>query len=832
MPATCSDKRLANRELFQYLSRIRRVSPQPTPDHSRPGPNRLEAMHRENGTELAPHANAPGDQADGQTDSGQYGAPTATERPDGRRLGRSGPRSRLGCVTCKQRRVRCDELHPVCGHCARLQLRCQYRSHPQKWKSRPSGVSNAGARAQVADSSGIETPPNLAEAVSAPNQTLGQASNGSNELESMPNLRQAQRFHDHIISPVSSVPNVSVLQTTLGSYVGGLTPRNSYGTPTPFNHGLPSWTLARTVDFDNICSEFDTSWAGELSCVLPDMASPQTQMIQQQSDAVGLGQVVGAISMDNGPLAAQLAAAPLNGVNGNIQSLESRSVPNFGTQAVQDGQTPSSFTGSREGPELGSKEDPKHLLHLFKKIHQPPAAILIGGFERWRRLQHYLCKLSEQSRAVNSALMCVIELLMIDEMAMDEGQAREPCMKRILDRHALACQEIERKLRKGTLKASSRERLLAAIFLLGWFEVIKDQDSHPSLFPRRLADAVITFNTNWNRYSQQLLSWLNTLDSKATHVGREHLLSTESLHVVSYYHTEITSSLQQGGDWHDTESGDSDQSPSEASPGESHSSPVEAMSIAPSLKLSQVKQAVLNTILQPALAWYLTSQSYCRKISAHDKHHRRRFTSDDEFEVITACKQIETELFDLWDYRPAVMSVPAEQLMAVTSPDIATRLEEIFSTYLASFWILFVYLHRVSWWHLPHSALARRALGEVWCHMQRAYSEEVNGPLRRVIHPSLLWPLFLFGSECRNEDQRNWAIQQLEALSEAKPVLAREGTDADTLPPFKLSSGATRNAHRAAMLLRELIKEQEVKKERVDDRDLSMRMFGCYFSIV
>jgi hypothetical protein len=170
--------------------------------------------------------------------------------------------------------------------------------------------------------------------------------------------------------------------------------------------------------------------------------------------------------------------------------------------------------------------------------------------------------------------------------------------------------------------------------------------------------------------------------------------------------------------------------------------------------------------------------------------------------------------------------------MAVTSPDVATRLEEIFSTYLASFWILFVHLHRVCWWHLPHSPLVRRALEECWRHMHQAYGEEVNGPLRKVIHPSLLWPLFLFGSECRNNDQRNWAIEQLEALGEAKPVVPLEGTDADTLPPFRLSSGATRNAHRAAVLLRELIKEQDAKKERVDDRDLSMRMFGCYFSIV
>lgn len=565
------------------------------------------------------------------------------------------------------------------------------------------------------------------------------------------------------------------------------------------------------------------------------MMTPPASLEQQQDAAGQFEQVVGVVSLDTAPQT-PLASPTMSRDQDSVKRPSGYPAVSYGDQPVQRGHTPSSLAGSRNGPgsSTGTIEDPKHLLQLFRKIHQPPAAILIGGYERWRRLQRHLCRLSEHSQAVNHALMCVIELLMIDEMAAELSQNRDACMRRILEHHSLACQEIERKLcKRDNMKASSRDCLLASVFLLGWFEVIKDQDSHPSLFPRQLADAVITMNTNWSRYSQQLLSWLNTLDSKAAHLGREHLLSPESLHVVSSYHTEITSSLQQGGDWHEGDEDDSDHhQSSEASPGESHSSPVETMTHAPALKLGQVKQAVLNTILQPALAWYLTSQSYCRRISAHDKHHRRRFTSDDEFEVITACKQIETELFELWDYRPAVISVPAEQLMAVTSPDVATRLEEIFSTYLASFWILFVHLHRVCWWHLPHSPLARRALTECWKHMQAAYGEEVNGPLRKVIHPCLLWPLFLFGTECRNNDQRQWAIEQLEALSEAKPVVPREGTDADTLPPFRLSSGATRNAHRASVLLRELIKEQDAKKQRVDDRDLSMRMFGCYFSIV
>ncbi|KAK2759943.1 hypothetical protein FQN54_002679 [Arachnomyces sp. PD_36] len=41
-------------------------------------------------------------------------------------MGRSGPRKKTGCFTCRRRKVRCDETKPVCAHCTRLRLNCQY----------------------------------------------------------------------------------------------------------------------------------------------------------------------------------------------------------------------------------------------------------------------------------------------------------------------------------------------------------------------------------------------------------------------------------------------------------------------------------------------------------------------------------------------------------------------------------------------------------------------------------------------------------------------------------------------------------------------------------
>lgn len=690
----------------------------------------------------------------GPSERSTSGATTRT------RLGRSGLRSRAGCVTCKQRRVRCNEVHPVCGHCSRLQLACEYLppNFAQRWRQQ----SQASDERDMRPSSTSAAP----------------SSTSAAEQGQQLSRRDLERSHRRTPETPSSV---------FVPY-----PRSGYATPHRF-------------DFNDIFSDLDTSWAGE-TMIIPESSFS----IESMSDVVG----------------AQFHLSGLMPVDNAIHQQPEVSDVSSLPRPSQRRDTMETFASSRVSMDGGSS----HLIECFRKIVQPPAAILIGGFERWRRLQQYLCKLSDHSRAVRSSLLCVIELLMMeDDDSGDQGHDRDVCMKRIYDRHANACDEIRTKISKHSdLKPKTREHLLAAIFLLSWFEVIRDQDARSNLFPRHLADTVITNGTSWSRYSQQLLSWLNTLDSKASHLGGEHLLSHKCLEVVSRFRTQITSSLDHG-DNGTKDADDFEVAVSDMSPGHS---PEDVTSQSPSLSMVQVKQVVLNTILQPALEWYLTTQSYCRRISAHDKHHRKRFTSDDEYEVITACKGLESALFELWDYRPAVISVGAEQLRAIVSLDMAKRLEEIFSVYLASFWILFVYLHRVSWWNLPHSALAIRALDEVWQNMHRAYGEEVNGPLRKVIHPSLLWPLFLFGSECPDHARRAWAIEQLEALGEAKPVLQTETTDADTLPPFKLSSGATRNAKRAAALLAELIKEQDAKGARVDDRDLSMRMFGCYFSIV
>jgi hypothetical protein len=53
-----------------------------------------------------------------------FSAPGQQAQPPLKR--RSHVKSKLGCSTCKNRRVKCNEARPVCAQCSRLGLECTY----------------------------------------------------------------------------------------------------------------------------------------------------------------------------------------------------------------------------------------------------------------------------------------------------------------------------------------------------------------------------------------------------------------------------------------------------------------------------------------------------------------------------------------------------------------------------------------------------------------------------------------------------------------------------------------------------------------------------------
>lgn len=386
------------------------------------------------------------------------------------------------------------------------------------------------------------------------------------------------------------------------------------------------------------------------------------------------------------------------------------------------------------------------------------------------------------------------------------------------------------------------------------FQILYDEDEAThAAFPTEVAESVITSETNWNSASKCLLQWLNSFDAKASHLGGRQLLSPKSLDV-SLQHRFGTHQVEADGDGNEftsEEESDEDLSGQNLSlplsrqyrtPNKRAEPPVEEPGSTELTMTKSIKLKVFNTVLQPALEWHLVSQSYCRRIGLHDRHHRTRNTVDDEFEVATACRGFEKELQNLWSRRPRIMDITTEELEAIVCKDIAFKLVELFGVYAASFWVHFISIHRVAWWNLPHSDIVKKAINETWRALRRSRGlpeqltddDEARDPLpNSVIHPGLMWPLFLFGSETSDPFCQGWAVAQLKALGEASAGGQEMdiGTT-DELPSFRLAQKGAQNAIRASVLWKELVQRQSKLGARVDGKYLSLELFGCHFSII
>ncbi|KAI1097245.1 hypothetical protein F4804DRAFT_328147 [Jackrogersella minutella] len=85
-------------------------------------------------------------------------------RPRGPRLYHK--KSRTGCLRCKQRRVKCDEIRPSCGSCSRHAVECLYPNASQASAKAPATRHNDGPNVYLANhmaASGSEAVPTADE---------------------------------------------------------------------------------------------------------------------------------------------------------------------------------------------------------------------------------------------------------------------------------------------------------------------------------------------------------------------------------------------------------------------------------------------------------------------------------------------------------------------------------------------------------------------------------------------------------------------------------------------------------------------------------------------
>lgn len=719
-------------------------------------------------------------------------------------------RSKNGCTTCRRRRVKCDEGFPRCTSCVRLGFDCEYLNVPRR---KPGGNLDPSRK----------TPRPTSILPNATESTLGLTS---------PPGHPGQSFQ-------SSQLDGATFNSTKATNNWQTSSQSTFCEPDP---NFVSWCHADGIDFNHVEPDIYPSWAGHSLESPSNLDFPPLDITDQELQTLQVS-----LSLDD-PSSAVIGR-PDDQSTSSRTALPDRSRsphPDTQTEKAKEGIEAISI-GTNSGTDrhfspqmnprcetISHEPEAEHLLSLFTGIVQPPGAILISGVKNWRRVQRHLLAMSTSCEPVLQALLCVAGVLFIDETANYTTQDRHTYLRRVFERHRLAIDGVHNiASNKTQIDQASYEALLAAILLLAWYEVIRDQDGHAMPFPRGVAEVTVTSDVNWSRVSKQLLSWLCVLDGKATYSSGEPLLTESALRAVARYPIQIVSADAEELDSeteHDSVEARPKTSMTQPSP---PSAGVSATLASPRVLTSaRIKQVVLHSIVQPAVEWYISTQAFCRRIGSHDRHHRSRGTPDDEYAVIVASKQLEKDLWEVWRQRPTIMSLSRDELAQSLSPDLAIRLEELFNLHFASFWILFVYLHRVTWWHLPHSPTATAALNNVWQNLQKSYGEVVDGTGSKILHPGLLWPVFLFGTECPDKYRQTWAIEQLETLGATRPRSNSVDLGREDLPPFRVSPGATKNAKRAALLLKQLVKEQNECNTRVDDRQLSIQMFGCYFSIV
>lgn len=490
----------------------------------------------------------------------------------------------------------------------------------------------------------------------------------------------------------------------------------------------------------------------------------------------------------------------------------------------------------------------KFLLSYFRDSVSPPASLVSMDPGGWHRLRSHLLTVSSRNEAAEWALLAVAELYAEQNAASVPQQGQRTHSLSPMRLQQISCQGFREDMKSSELSTVTRNDLLAVIFLLAWFEVVCDVKAVDSAtFPQDIAQTIITSKGEWYPQSRLILKCLNSIDAKASYMGGRPLLSAASLGVIFDYRFEVENEL---GDERGESEDDNDSEPIDGAaqePDRVHERPPPEQ-ISPSNSgtssainkrstLTRIlKMNIFNAIVQPGLEFHIVSQRYCRRISSLERYHRTRDTVEDEYVVVTTCKEYENELKSLWERRPRVLDLTMTEISQTVSRDVAQTVASLFCVYVVTFWSHFIHIHRTAWWNLPLSQLATKAVSTMWRMMRQQNgqngglppSDEIFSPPGRgqVLHPGFMWSLMLFGSECKHPDQQRWAVRQLRDIGSGADPLPNGNKGAENRPP------GPQNAFRSAILLEELIKRQAQSDARVHFMDLSLEMFGCRFSII
>ena len=173
--------------------------------------------------------------------------------PKARGAGRSGPRRRTGCLTCRARKVRCDETKPSCANCDRLRLRCVYKapvSHSPAWAS--SRRSNDSATTQTAPRPASSPPLSSASGAAAP-AAVADSAQRSPDVNFFSTVLRSDDHHRTIPAPANPIQRLPTDSESYSQELGGSFDMLS------FMGGITSDLEQKHVDLTSGLAPFPTS---------------------------------------------------------------------------------------------------------------------------------------------------------------------------------------------------------------------------------------------------------------------------------------------------------------------------------------------------------------------------------------------------------------------------------------------------------------------------------------------------------------------------------------------------------------------------------------------
>ncbi|KAH8883493.1 hypothetical protein GQ53DRAFT_752966 [Thozetella sp. PMI_491] len=225
-------------------------------------------------------------------------SPPSAKRPSSRPPRGRGLRASTGCLTCRQRRIKCDECRPRCGRCEKADRECIYAAPiaPTSRTKGPFSTNRAGEHAPVPGASPRSIP--VPDPRDGSSRFSGPAHPGAPATRDLPASGEPDR--DGVVE--DRTPLVAVGQVELDDNLGeiGLPARSTYAPPNPAAWSWPSvsphdWydllvhDAIRNIERDNLSNtlpgwSFDKNSLSRRQSPVPSSPDEEVVVDQNQGD--------------------------------------------------------------------------------------------------------------------------------------------------------------------------------------------------------------------------------------------------------------------------------------------------------------------------------------------------------------------------------------------------------------------------------------------------------------------------------------------------------------------------------------------------------------------